>query len=117
MKNSDMEFGESKSRQVWETPSRSTLVKPKSAGLSRGPSLTFKDQGPKIIARKPPSSRLDNSPPRIFKPNNSEWPKKIQEKEPNSAPAWQTTFAPAYAGNMGCRVFKGGTKLYIPSTL
>ena len=56
MKNSDMEFGESKSRQVWETPSRSTLVKPKSAGLSRGPSLTFTDQGPKVIARKPPSS-------------------------------------------------------------
>jgi len=94
-----MEFGESKSRQVWETPSRSTLVKPKSAGLSRGPSLTFKDQGPKIIARKPPSSRLDNSPPRIFQPKNSEWPKKIQEKEPNSAPAWQTTFAPAYAAS------------------
>ena len=102
MKNSDMEFGESKSRQVWETPSRSTLVKPKSAGLSRGPSLTFSDQGPKIIARKPPSSSLDNSPhPRIFQPKNSEWPKKKQEKEPNSAPAWQTTFAPAYAGNMG----------------
>ena len=61
MKNSDMEFGESKSRQVWETPSRSTLVKPKSAGLSRGPSLTFTDQGPKIIARKPPSSGLVES--------------------------------------------------------
>ena len=45
---------------------------------------------------------LDNSPPRIFQPKNSEWPKKKQEKEPNSAPAWQTTFAPAYAGNMGC---------------
>ena len=61
MKNSDMEFGESKSRQVWETPSRSTLVKPKSAGLSRGPSLTFTDQGPKVIARKPPSSGLVES--------------------------------------------------------
>ena len=68
----DMEFGESMSRPVvWESLSRkSTLVEPKSVGLKRGPSLTFSDQGPKIIAKKPPNyaTKPPNSNPRAFKP-------------------------------------------------
>ena len=109
LKYGDMDFGESNSRPgVWEDPPRQSvdLVEPKSVGLKRGPALTFTDQGPKIIPKKPQSS------PRMNQPE--------KQKETNSnppSPPWQTNFASDSSESFGPANKIGNDFRYVPRPL